>query len=685
VAAATASGRRLRAERDAVEADAERLARVTAELTGLHETLATREAESREWEARLAEVERLAAASRERKGAHDIALARAAEARAAADARRALAGGLADAVRERDALAAADADDAERLAALAGALDAATVRLAEARRGRDAAARTLAARRADGDAIRDRRELAELQGRKARLDRLAEEGRVAQAEVETNPVTDDLLRAIEEASQEAALARARLEGGAGEVAITALAAVQALVNGASVPLAAGVTEVRPIGDGVAVEIPGVARVVARPGTSAAGLRQDLVTAADALVAACAAAGVADVAEARSCNAERRAGEDAVRRARQEYAAILDGARPADVEQRIVTLATRVAEHDAVGGHAVGRERPEGLALPGDAAEADALVEAAQAADRAAATAVAIAEQAETAARAAADAGRAGSEERRVAMGIAAGRAAELEATLTAARAEIADDVLAARLAEADRAAAAAAADRLAAETALAAANPDQARLLARNAKDVLETTRARQAGLAVEQARLAGSLERIGDAGLGEQLDAAEADLEHAEDALRRLRRRAGAARTLYDALKGRRDAARRRYVEPLEERLEALGRCVFGPDVVIDVADDLTIASLARGGVPIGWDQLSVGTREQLGVLVRLACAELVAADGGVPIMLDDALGWSDPERLETMGAVLARAGQTSQVIVLTCFPDRYAHVGGATVIRLG
>ena len=313
------------------------------------------------------------------------------------------------------------------------------------------------------------------------------------------------------------------------------------------------------------------------------------------------------------------------------------------------------------------------------------MEVAQAADRLAATALAIAEEAEAAARAAAEAGRSGSEERRVAMGIAAGRAAQLEAGLAAARAEAADDALAVRLAEADGAAAAAAADRLAAETALAAANPDQARLLAQNARSVLETTRRRQADLAVEQARLAGSLERIGEAGLGEQLDAAEAELERAEDALRRLQRRAAAARMLYDAVKVRRDAARRRYVEPLEERLEALGRCVFGPDVVIEVADDLTIASLARNGVPIGWDQLSVGTREQLGVLVRLACAELVAADGGVPVMLDDALGWSDPQRLETMGAVLARAGETSQVIVLTCFPDRYAHVGGATVVRLG
>jgi hypothetical protein len=35
-------------------------------------------------------------------------------------------------------------------------------------------------------------------------------------------------------------------------------------------------------------------------------------------------------------------------------------------------------------------------------------------------------------------------------------------------------------------------------------------------------------------------------------------------------------------------------------------------------------------------------------------------------------------------MGALLARAGETSQVIVLTCTPGRFRHVPGATVIAL-
>ena len=35
-------------------------------------------------------------------------------------------------------------------------------------------------------------------------------------------------------------------------------------------------------------------------------------------------------------------------------------------------------------------------------------------------------------------------------------------------------------------------------------------------------------------------------------------------------------------------------------------------------------------------------------------------------------------------MGAAIATAGRECQVIVLTCTPGRYAHVGNATVVSL-
>lgn len=84
---------------------------------------------------------------------------------------------------------------------------------------------------------------------------------------------------------------------------------------------------------------------------------------------------------------------------------------------------------------------------------------------------------------------------------------------------------------------------------------------------------------------------------------------------------------------------------------------------------------------------ELSGGAKEQLGILARLAVARLVDPTQGVPVVIDDALGYSDPERLERMGEVLgATAGPDAdlQVILLTCTPGRYSAVPGARTVRL-
>jgi uncharacterized protein YhaN len=52
--------------------------------------------------------------------------------------------------------------------------------------------------------------------------------------------------------------------------------------------------------------------------------------------------------------------------------------------------------------------------------------------------------------------------------------------------------------------------------------------------------------------------------------------------------------------------------------------------------------------------------------------------------VIFDDALGYSDASRLERVGAAFNSAGHQSQVIVLTCVPERYQNIGSATVIHL-
>ena len=76
---------------------------------------------------------------------------------------------------------------------------------------------------------------------------------------------------------------------------------------------------------------------------------------------------------------------------------------------------------------------------------------------------------------------------------------------------------------------------------------------------------------------------------------------------------------------------------------------------------------------------------QEQLGLLVRLAVASMVSKDGGVPLVLDDALGSTDESRLEAMGAVLRVASQDIQTIILTCTPERYVHVAAEVTTAMG
>jgi len=121
-----------------------------------------------------------------------------------------------------------------------------------------------------------------------------------------------------------------------------------------------------------------------------------------------------------------------------------------------------------------------------------------------------------------------------------------------------------------------------------------------------------------------------------------------------------------------------------VHEKIEQLGRLVFDESFQVEISKELQIASRTTKGVTVPFDSLSGGTREQLSLIFRLACSMIVAKDGGTPLILDDALGYTDPERLRLMGAVLAKAAKECQVVIFTCVPDRYNNVGQATIVSM-
>jgi hypothetical protein len=189
-----------------------------------------------------------------------------------------------------------------------------------------------------------------------------------------------------------------------------------------------------------------------------------------------------------------------------------------------------------------------------------------------------------------------------------------------------------------------------------------------------------------EQQNLAVLADRLQHAqadGRYEEMEAAARLLEEAESELMSTKQRADAVGLLWRKLNEYRDAARQTYVRPLKEAIERLGSIVFGSGFEVQIGDDWAILSRTLHGKTLPFNDLSVGAREQLGVLTRLAAAQIVSRQGGVPLIIDDALGFSDPSRLETMGAAIAAAGKLCQIIILTCTPGRFTHVGSAEVVR--
>jgi len=240
------------------------------------------------------------------------------------------------------------------------------------------------------------------------------------------------------------------------------------------------------------------------------------------------------------------------------------------------------------------------------------------------------------------------------------------------------------LEEAGKAAGAAAEVLRSLEEELEKHDPDTAAELLRNAKSAVDRIASSRIALQDELSKLKGALETIGSQGRQEDLDAARTKLAGAEEKFERITRQANAARLLHETVQRHQQETWQKYVAPFQERITALGRLVFGSDVSFEVSAKLEIISRTRGQNTVPFAGLSTGAQEQVGILSRLACAQLVSDGGGVPVLIDDALGNSDPKRLEGLGAVLSRAGRDAQVIVLTCTPDRYRDVGDATVVRL-
>ena len=482
---------------------------------------------------------------------------------------------------------------------------------------------------------------------------------------------------IEAAQQAVIEAQAAAQAGSATVTTTGLSGLEVVIDGVAERLEAGDEQVTHVVNSTEIVIPDSLKIEVTAGNDSQQLGGELVESEAALRVLCDEAGVADLVKAREARDRHRAAERTHRQAREDIKRDLDDLTVDELAKKAERLTARVTAYE--------NERSADVPLPPDLDTAtrtaldlhDELDERRSSFE----SAEAVLDSARTA--------RHDEDLAHAALGAtvdAANSAAKASRQkLEAARAQLPDSVLDESVAAAREAENTARSERNAARTRLQDVDIGSLRSRLSNAEQALERPRAALLKNRDHLRELQISLDLRGERGLGARLDAACSDRNRCVAQDRSLRDRAEAAKLLHQVVEHRRTEARQRYIAPFKQRIEQYGRIVYDTSFEVDVDDALAVSRRTLNGITLAMNQLSTGAQEQMGIIARLACASIVSPDGGgAPVVLDDALGWSDPSRLQGMGAAINIASGHCQVIILTCTPGRYAHVGNATVVNL-
>jgi hypothetical protein len=521
--------------------------------------------------------------------------------------------------------------------------------------------------------LADREEADRLAARLATIERHHRDLDAVRRDLASIALTDALMSAIEDAARAVDRATAAVEQTAAHIELLAAADVEVRIGGESVTLRAGDTWSSGATAPTEVDVPGVLSMRVVPGVSATATQAALDAATATLAAALGKAGVADVEAARLLDQRR----DDLRANGAQLRAILEALTADDsadeLRARLVALQERLPVEDGLFDTATLEPAAQRLEL----------IEATAVHQQAIRDCETHRKVAEEAAKMLAQRGM------RAARAKEKLEAAQTELTVAgqrlAAQRDVAGDDQLAVTTEADAEVstkAQALVAQLGAELARHQPEAVAAALEDADRGATVVQTRHDQAAEALRE--VATQLKVYGTEGRKGRLDAAETERERAEAEYRRVQRRARAAQLLRTVMGRHRDAMRLRYVDPFRTEVERLGRIVFGESFEVDVDSELRIGHRTLSGRTVPYESLSGGAKEQLGIVARLAGAALVAKEDGVPVVIDDALGFTDADRLTKMAAVFDAVAGDSQVIVLTCSPARYAGVRCAQHIEL-
>jgi DNA repair exonuclease SbcCD ATPase subunit len=517
------------------------------------------------------------------------------------------------------------------------------------------------------DHARRRVELGEAEGRRERLAGLhaatgeaAETVRRLKAALAANPATAERLAAVRKVQAEKSVAAA------------ALAAVATRLDFAPRPGAGVRVGGRPhdpaeplrLAERTELELEPFGRLVVSPGGGDVEQRRKALAGADeALGRALRELAVGDLAAAEALFGERNRLEAELNGQELWVRHLLEAERFQTIEALAQAVAEAAAKAAALRS-ALGDEAP----ATGDPAELEARRRALGQARELAGEATR-----QAALRAAKERERLAAHEARL-EGLRR-NAEALARQLAEAEAQQPDDALARALAEAATAKAQADGRLVELGRQLEAVNPGLARDRLAQAERRLRELEGERLRLDRDVDGLEGELRGMGADAVGERLAEIAGALALARAERARLLREASAWRLLHDELSTATSAAQGALLAPIRERVRPwLARLFPEAELVLD-AERLEPTHLRRDGQDEPFASLSVGTREQLAVLVRLALARLLLErEGEAPcLILDDALVYADEARFEIMKTILEQAAKELQILVLTCRPRDY------------
>ena len=547
----------------------------------------------------------------------------------------------------------------------------------KAEAGRVDAESLLNLRRADFDYFNNKLHLEQLKERKQRIDRAREESALADEALTKNSVNEETLKTIQKAERSHITAQAKLETGVPNVLLKGLDNLDFQIDGKQTTISKDEELGLSVSDRVRVTIPGSLQMEVTAGSSSSDLSKKVEEAKQKLDALCNDSGVNNADEARQSYDVRREAQQSIARQKDIEKENLRDLTYEELERKVIGLGKSVPAYPAA--------RIQKPKLPENLEAANKELRSAEGDLQKASKAWEKARTELDAARKVRDELRERHQKVRVELDLKAEELNRAEDGLARSRKITPDDDLESEHSKTTRLAHTEEENVKSAEIDLRDREPDRVKALAETAKGSLGTIEKKREAAQKENTEVRTRLKVFGEEGLHEKLHAAQTHLDHIMQENAAMIRRAQAARLLYLTMKEERDKTRRAYVAPLKEKIETLGRLVFNNSFEVEVTDDLSVASRAMDGSNVPFESLSGGTKEQISMISRLACAMTVSKEGGASLILDDALGYTDPERLKLMGAVLAKAGKECQIIILTCVPDRYRNIGEAKVVRLG